>query len=54
MPKPKDPEATAMQTIALLLGPLAPVERDRIAHWVWDRYVSAPLAAVPIADAAGD
>jgi hypothetical protein len=39
MPKVKDPETTAMQTIALLLAPLSPDERERIVRWADDRYV---------------
>ena len=48
MPKPKDPETTAMQTIALVLAPLAQFERDRIGRWVYDRYVAEPTA--PLVD----
>lgn len=43
MPKPKDPETTAMQTIALVLAPLAQPERDRIARWAYERYAISPF-----------
>lgn len=47
MPKPKDAESTAIQTIALVLAPLTEHERERIAHWMYDRYVVAKPEPAP-------
>ena len=37
----KDKETLAMRTIALLMAPLFEAEQDRVARWVYDRYVLA-------------
>jgi hypothetical protein len=44
--KERDAETTAMQTIALLLAPLAEQERDRIVRWAYDRYIKPTLALI--------
>ena len=50
MPKQKDLEVTAMQTIALVLAPLSQAEKERVVRWAYDRYINPVPLMMKIAD----